>query len=78
VFDNLTALGEHTAAKAAIDAGRQRSPKAAYMWLKSAENATVLGNKALAADYFKQALLLATEEKDDALVKVIQSKMGKP
>ncbi len=76
VFDNLTELGEHRAAAAAIEAGRKKFPASAYMWIKSGENALTLNHTAEAAGHFNKALQLAEENKDKDLETVVRKKMA--
>lgn len=76
VFDNLTLVHEHRAAKAVIRAGRERFPSTVYMWIKSGENALDLNEGTEAKKYFEKAYLLAEEKKDNALMTVIKQKLA--
>lgn len=76
VFDNVTELGEHRAAAAVIQAGREKFPLSAYMWIKSGENAVAMNKKEDAEKYFGKALKLAEENKEKDLITVISKKMA--
>lgn len=76
VFDNLTLVHEHRAARAVIRAGRERFPSTVYMWIKSGENALDLNEGSEAKKYFEKAYLLAEEKKDNALMTVIKQKLA--
>jgi CubicO group peptidase (beta-lactamase class C family) len=76
VFDNLTLVHEHRAARAVIRAGRERFPSTVYMWIKSGENAMQLNEGTEAKKYFEKAYLLAEEKKDNALMTVIKQKLA--
>lgn len=76
VFDNLTLVHEHRAARAVIRAGRERFPSTVYMWIKSGENAMQLNESTEAKKYFEKAYLLAEEKKDNALMTVIKQKLA--
>lgn len=76
VFDNLTLVHEHRAARAVIRTGRERFPSTVYMWIKSGENALDLNEGTEAKKYFEKAYLLAEEKKDNALMTVIKQKLA--
>lgn len=76
VFDNLTEVHEHRAARGAISTGRDRFPSSVYMWIKSGENALNLNDGVEAKKYFEKAFLIAEENKDNTLMTVIKQKIA--